>query len=152
MIGIVDRVGSKTKNNRLRSFLLNGLLLTAVALFMRFVGMAFQLFVTEEAGSEAIGLYSVIGGVYGFALTVATSGIQLGTTRMISEALGREDHGEVRKARSVCFFYAFLFGLFATLLLFFGAEPIGKYLLKDERTVRSLKILSFSLLFVYNCS
>lgn len=146
MIGIVDRFGNKTQNNRLKSFLLNGLLLTAVALFMRFVGMAFQLFVTEEAGSEAIGLYSVIGGVYGFALTVATSGIQLGTTRMISEAIGREDHGEVRKARAVCFFYAFLFGLLATLFLFFGSEPIGKYLLKDERTVRSLKILSCSLL------
>ncbi len=146
MGGIVDRLGDKKGKNRLRSFLLNGLLLTAVALFMRFVGVAFQLFVTEEAGSEAIGLYSVIGGVYGFALTVATSGIQLGTTRMISEALGRDDHGEVRRARRVCFLYALLFGLLATALLFFGAEPIGVYLLKDERAIRSLRILSASLL------
>ena len=106
--------GIHTPKNRLKTFLLNGLLLTMVALFMRFVGMAFQLFVTEEAGSEAIGLYSVIGGVYGFAVTLATSGIQLGTTRMISEALGRDDYGEVRAARSVCFSYAFFFGLLAT--------------------------------------
>lgn len=132
--------------NRLREFLWNGLLLTLVALFMRFVGMSFQIFVNEEAGSEAIGLYSVIGGVYGFAVTLATSGIQLGTTRMISEALGRDDHAEVRLARKVCFGYAFLFGLTAMLLLFFLAEPIGIYLLKDERTVRSLRILASSLL------
>lgn len=138
--------GIHTPKNRLKTFLLNGLLLTMVALFMRFVGMAFQLFVTEEAGSEAIGLYSVIGGVYGFAVTLATSGIQLGTTRMISEALGRDDYGEVRAARSVCFSYALFFGLLATALLFLGAKPIGIYLLKDERVVRSLKILACSLL------
>lgn len=141
-----DKFGMRTQKNRLRAFLFNGLLLTLVSLFMRFVGMAFQLFVTEEAGSEAIGLYSVIGGVYGFAVTLATSGIQLGTTRMISEALGRDDHAEVRSARSVCFAYAFFFGLLATALLFFGAKPIGVYLLKDERTVRALQILACSLL------
>lgn len=144
--GASKKFGIRTQKNRLRTFLLNGLLLTLVALFMRFVGMAFQIFVTEEAGSEAIGLYSVIGGVYGFAVTLATSGIQLGTTRMISEALGRDDPAEVRSTRTVCFFYAFFFGLLATALLFFFAEPIGVYLLKDGRTVRALKILSCSLL------
>lgn len=138
--------------NRLRGFLWNGLLLTAVALFMRLVGMAFQLFVTEHAGSEAIGLYSVIGGVYGFAVTLATSGIQLGTTRMISEALGRDDPAEMRAARRVCLSYAAFFGTLATVLLFLGARPIGLFLLKDERTVLSLRILSASLLPIALCS
>ncbi|MBO5269671.1 MAG: oligosaccharide flippase family protein, partial [Clostridia bacterium] len=124
----------------------NGFLLTLVALFMRFVGMSFQLFITEHAGGEAVGLYTVIGGVYGFAVTLATSGIHLGTTRLVSEALGRDDPGEVRAARSTCLRYAFFFGFAATALLFLGAKPIGIYLLQDVRTVRSLRILSLSLL------
>ena len=124
----------------------DGLLLTAVALLMRGVGVAFQVFISNTAGSEAVGLYTVIGSVFGFAVTLATSGIQLGTTRMVSEEIGRCKTSDLRPVRRACFFYALGFGLFASLLLFFLAEPIGVYLLKDARTVRSLRILSLSLL------
>ena len=124
----------------------DGLLLTAVALLMRGVGVAFQVFISDTAGSEAVGLYTVIGSVFGFAVTIATSGIQLGTTRMVSEAIGRGESASLSTVRRACFFYALLFGLSSSLLLFFGAEPIGVYLLKDSRTVRSLRILSLSLL------
>ena len=108
---------SNQSKDRLKVFLWNGLLLTLVALFMRFIGMSFQIFVNEHAGSEAVGLYSVISGVYGFLLTLATSGIQLGTTRMISESLGREDPAETREARNLCLSYACFFGILATVLL-----------------------------------
>ena len=144
---IQKKTPSSTRTaNRLKAFLWNGFLLTAVSLLMRFVGMSFQLFITEHAGSEAVGLYTVIGSVYGFAVTLATSGIQLGATRMISEALGRDDLYEAKEARRVCLSYAIRFGLLATLLLFFGARWISEALLKDPRAIRSLRLLSLSLL------
>ena len=124
----------------------NGLLLTFVALFMRGVGVAFQVFIADTAGSEAVGLHTVIASVFGFAVTLATSGIQLGTTRLVSEAIGRNAEGDVRGVRNACFAYALIFGALSSFVLFFGADLIGTVLLKDARTVRSLRILALSLL------
>ena len=63
----------------------NALLLGAASLFMRTVGVSFQVLLAGRIGAEAMGLYSLMGGVYGFALTLATSGISLATTKLVSE-------------------------------------------------------------------
>ena len=83
----------------IRRFLLNALLLCGVSLLMRTVSVSFNVYVSNKAGAEAMGLYSLLSGVYGFALTLATSGIHITVVRMISDALGREDHeGADRKS------------------------------------------------------
>ncbi|MBQ9132334.1 MAG: hypothetical protein IJX62_07685, partial [Clostridia bacterium] len=58
----------------------NALLLTAASLLMRTVGVWFQVTLSNRVGAEAMGLFSLMGGVYGFALTLATSGFHLGVT------------------------------------------------------------------------
>ena len=70
--------------SRTRRFFLNSSLLVAVSLVMRGVGVAFNIYVTNKAGAETVGLYSLLSGVYGFAITLATSGIGLAMTRLIS--------------------------------------------------------------------
>jgi stage V sporulation protein B len=65
---------------------------------------------------------------------------------MISEALGRDDPGEARTARNLCLSYAMFFGTLSTLLLLIGAKPIGILILKDERTVKAMRLLAISLL------
>ena len=51
----------------------NAMLLTAASLLMRTVGVSFQVYISNRAGAEAMGLFSLMSGVYGFALTLATS-------------------------------------------------------------------------------
>lgn len=82
-----------------RKFFLNALLLTAVALFMRTVGVTFQVYLAGRAGAEAMGLLSLIGGVYGFAVTLATSGIHLATVRTVAQS---EEKTAARARDSVC--------------------------------------------------
>ena len=80
----------------------DALLLTGAALLMRTVGVWFQIAISNRAGAEAMGLFSLMSGVYGFALTLATSGIHLGVTRMVTETVsrGRSDRvpGLLRRA------------------------------------------------------
>ena len=70
-----------------RQFLLNGLLLALVALLMRTIAVSFNVYVSGLVGAEAMGLLALISGVYGFAVTLATSGIHLATVRTISARL-----------------------------------------------------------------
>lgn len=126
----------------------NALLLTGANLLMRTVSVSFGVFVSNRAGEEAMGLYSLMSGVYGFALTLATSGIQLGVTRLIADALGRDNPQRIRSVMRCATLYALTFGLFATGLLMGLATPIGMHWLKDGRTVSSLRLFAISLPFI----
>ncbi len=129
----------------IKRFIMNALALCGVSLIMRTVGVVFGAYVSGKAGAEAMGLYSLLSGVYGFAVTFATSGIGLATTRLVSEALGTGDRGRARATLHRAILYSLAFSTAANLLLFSFAEPIGCFLLGDARTVLPLRILSFSL-------
>ena len=105
---------------RYQKFLYNGLLLTAASLLLRGVGVVFGVYLSGRIGAEAMGLYALIASVYSFALTVATSGVGLAVTRLISEAMGEVTasgitlaEGKTNRSRAIgkkCLCYALFFG------------------------------------------
>ncbi len=129
-----------------RQFFFNGLLLSLVALLMRTISVSFNVYVSGVVGAEAMGLLALIGGVYGFAVTLATSGIHLATVRTISDRLAKTGGAENGKCLGACLCYAAFFGSLATILLFVFARPLSVFALKDVRTARALYLLSFTLL------
>ena len=85
--------------DRLKRFFINGLLMTAVTLVIRYVSVAFNVYLTDKMGAVAMGLFTLVSSVYGFALTLATSGISLATTKLVSEAMGGVE--EVEKLEEI---------------------------------------------------
>ena len=126
-------------------FFCSGLLLTAVGLAMRAVGVFLGAYISGAIGADGVGLQSLIGTVYGFALTLATSGVSLSVTRLVAASMG-DGRGDGDKILRGAFLYAFVFGLGATLLLMILSEPIGRGILLDGRAADALRILSLSLL------
>ena len=137
--------------SRARRFAFNALLLIAVNLFMRTVGVSFNVYLSNRAGGEVMGLFSLLSGVYTFAMTLGCGGIHLGTTRMVADSLGRWGentpacHREIRRCLRRCLLYSFIFGAGACLLLFFAAPTVGSDWLGDARTVTSLRVLALTL-------
>lgn len=131
-----------------KRFFMSALLLAFSALVMRSISLSFGAYVSRTAGAEAMGVFSLIMSVFSFALTLATSGINLAVTRMVSEALGNGNHGLARKNMRVCLSYCLFFGSLSGVFLFIFASPIGGGILKDDRTVFSMKILAVSLPFI----
>ena len=123
----------------------NTLLLTAATLLVRTVGVGFQVYVSNRAGAEAMGLFSLMSGIYGFALTLATSGIHLGVTHLVVDAIGRRQPERIAPAMKKATVYALGFGCGASCLLFFLAPTVGTEWLKDARTVSSLRLFALSL-------
>ncbi len=137
-------LGMAKMTNRKR-FFLNGILLGAVGLLVRSVSIFFNSFITSKIGAEGIGLFALIGTVYSFAVTFATSGISLTVTRLVSSAIGEGEEREVRGVLASAVKYALIFSVFANATLFFGAEYFGVTVLSDKRAVKALRILSVSL-------
>ncbi len=129
-----------------KRFFKSGILLTLVGLAMRTVAMFFGAFISRTVGAEGTGLYTLVMTVYSFAVTLATSGISLTVTRLVASAIGEGRPDEVGRVLRGAFIYSMLFGVIATLGLFFGAELLGGVVLSDARTVTSLKVLAFSLI------
>ncbi len=129
-----------------QQYFYNALLLTAVTLLMRTVAVSFNVYISGKVGAEAMGLLSLVSGVYNFGVTLATSGIHLATVRTVAERLKLSGGAENKKCLLACLSYAAFFGSLASLLLFLLARPLGIFVLKDARTVRALTMLAFTLL------
>lgn len=133
---------------RFLKFIVNGIILTAVSLLIRGVSVVFNVYVTNKIGAEGIGLFTLITSVYGFALTVATSGINLTTTRLVSECIGRSCYNSSSEVRCIirkCIGYSLIFSLSCAVLLYAFSDVIGIRILRDIRTVSSIRILAATL-------
>lgn len=152
-----------------RRFAVNALLLIAVNLFMRTVGVSFNVYLAGRAGGEVMGLHSLLGGVYGLAMTLGCAGINLGTTRLVADVMGQfcpgaeensgapPDGGEpcrlaIRRALRRCLVYCLVCSTGTGLLLLAGAPMIGRVWLNDGRTVLSLRVLALTLPPIAVCS
>lgn len=129
-----------------RRFFYNGILLTAVGLAIRVVAMLFNSYITKTIGAEGIGLFTLIGTVYSFAITFATSGINLTVTRLVASEMGKEGQGCAKRILRSSVLYALVFSAAATTVLFCLAKYFGVRTLGDERTVIPLRILAISLI------
>lgn len=123
--------------------------MTAVTLAVRYVSVSFNIYISNKIGAVAMGLFTLISSVYGFALTLATSGISLATTKLVSEALGGLE--ESRQASTVkaimkkSLSFAFFISLGVSAGLYLLSPYISENILKDERTLSALRVLSLSL-------
>ena len=128
--------------------IMNTALLTGSSLAMSAISMAFQVWLAGRIGSAGIGLYQLVLSVAFLCTTFAVSGIRFAATRLVSEELGHERSWSVAAAMRRCFAYSLFFGLSAMAVLFSFAEPIGFLWIGDARTVKSLKLIAFSMPFL----
>ena len=133
---------------RITRFMMNALVLGSTTIFMRIVPVFFNAYVSGKVGAEGMGLYSLITSVYMFAVTLASSGVNLAVTRLVSEELGKNNNKGALAAVKNCAGFALIFSTSASVILFFGAEWIAGELLCDMRTFRSLRVLSVALPFI----
>ncbi|MBR5516152.1 MAG: polysaccharide biosynthesis protein [Clostridia bacterium] len=133
---------------RSKAIFYNLILLTFVTLGMRFVSLGFNVYITGKLGAQGVGLYSLIMSVGGFAVTFATSGVNLGSSMLTAQALGRGSEADVRRAMIRCIAYSLFFGLTGCAAMYALASPISIHILGDRRCILPLKILSFALPFI----
>lgn len=127
-------------------FFLNGAVLAVSGIIVRTVAVSFNGYVSKRVGAESMGLFSLVMSVYGLAVTLASSGVNLAAVRLTAEAVAsgtdrRGLHGIMRRTA----LYGLFFGLLSASLVFFSAAPVGTLLLGDKRTVLSLRAMSLGM-------
>ena len=132
----------------IKTFLLNGLILTITALLLRCIGMFFNSYVSQKIGTEAIGLYGLLMSIYGFAVTLALSGINIATTKIISEEIATGNTQNINIAMKKCLIFSILFSCISSILLITFAPLICTKILNNKITCVPFYIISISLPFI----
>ena len=128
-----------------RQFMVQAIMMGAFSVLMRAIGVSFQVYVVSRVGAEVSGLSALMGGVFGFAVTLALSGIQLGCTRLVAEGIGCGAARRVRHTLICALLYACFFGCLSALALFLFAEPIAHIGLRHAEAALPLRIMALSL-------
>lgn len=113
-------------------FLKNVVLMTGCSFLLRTVGLSFSVYLSNRIGAEAMGIYHLILSVYFFAVTLATSGIGLTVTKLVSEELAKNNreaaYSFLRKAIKYCLLFSVCAGILLIILApilvanFFGGK------------------------------
>lgn len=110
--------------SKAKKFILNTIILTVTSLALRTVFTAFGVYLSRKIGTEGMGLYKLIMSVYMFAVTLATSGIGLTTTRLVAEELANGTRNSVKAAMLRCMLFSLTCSISAAALLYHSADFI----------------------------
>ena len=121
----------KLNGDNVKKFIINGLILTITALLTRSISMIFNIYVSNRIGSEATGLFSLIMSVYLFFITIATSGLSLACTYLVSENFATSNYLKGIKISKICNIFGMILGVFSSTILILLAPIISRHLAKQ---------------------
>lgn len=128
-----------------RTFVKNAAILTITALLLRTIGIFFRIFIAGQIGAEGMGLHALIFTVYTFAGALATAGLSLAVTRLITEDVSSGGRVAAKNILKKAILLSLCLGCGAMAILCFGADTIANLWLHDARAALSLRILSAGL-------
>ena len=107
---------------KFKTFVINTIILSIASLIMNIVGMGFSVYISNKIGTEALGVYQLIISIYTFASTLATSGISIAVTHLVSEKLALKEYSEVKKITRQSIILSLIMGCLAMIALIFSSD------------------------------
>ena len=96
----------------LKIFVFNTFILLISSIILQVIKMFFSIYISNTIGEEAVGVFSLVMSVYMFGITLASAGINISTTRIVSEELACKNELGAKKAARRCIFFSLIFYCF----------------------------------------
>lgn len=132
----------------IKTFFFNAIILTITSLIIRCITMFFNSYISQKIGAEAVGLYGLVMSIYGFAITIALSGINLATTKLVAEEIAIGKIQNAKKIVNKCFLFCIIFSGIAIFLLLTFSPLICKTWLHGKISTKPFFLISISLPFL----
>lgn len=124
------------------NFLVQGSILAAAGIIVRFIGLLYKIPMTRAIGDEGIGYYNTAYEIYNIGLILSSYSLPLAISKLIA---ARRVHGKIQDVQRV-FRAGLLFGLTAgglmTLFLLFGADWITVHIFNSPNSALPLKVMA----------
>ena len=134
-------------SDKKQAFMKGALILMIANIIVKVIGAAFKIPLTYLLGEEGMALFSTSYTMYTWFFIIATAGIPVAISRMISEARTKENYKEVKRIFSVSSRLLICIGVVGTIVLYFGSSWLAKQLGNRDASL-GIKAISPALFFV----
>lgn len=132
----------------MNTFILNSCILILSSLFIKILSSFFEIYIANMIGATAVGAFGIIMSIYFLGVTLATSGIHLATTKVLSEEIEKKNLGNIKKVIKRSLTYSFIMGCVAYLLIVLFTPYICNVCLKGKINYVVIYILGLCFPFV----
>lgn len=133
---------------RRKSLVAGAIILILANLTTRFIGFFYRIYMSNTIGAEGMGLYQLIMPIYMLAWSITSSGFTTTISKLTAQENAKRQYGNMgrvlKQSVSICLFIS----LAVSGLLFYFADFISLHVIKDARTLISLRILAFAFPFM----
>ncbi len=132
----------------MKNVLLRGtLLLTIAGTISRIMGFFYRIFLANTIGAEGMGIYQLIFPIYSVCFSLCASGLETAISKLTAAKYALGNHQEADKILKTGITLTLLLSLVCSFVVFYCANPLAVYFLKEPRCIPLLKILAFSIPF-----
>ena len=128
----------KSSNN----FLVQGGLLAAASIIVRFIGLLYRLPLTDIIGDEGMGYYSSAYSIYNIALLISSYSLPLAVSKLVASRVIKKEYKNSFRIFLTAIIVGSIVGLATSLIVYFGADFFAIYVSKSPRTAIPLKVLA----------
>lgn len=128
-------------------FIKNGIILTCSSVMLKIISIIFNIFLSNKISSNNLGIWYIVMSIFSFLLTIALSGINLSSTRLVSKERSYGCTGNIPYIMNDCFKYCFLFNVITFLVLLVASSYLENIVVKNSFDIKLLYLLALALPF-----
>lgn len=130
-----------TKNSS-NNFLVQGGMLAAASIIVRFIGLLYRLPLTDIIGDEGMGYYSSAYSIYNIALLISSYSLPLAVSKLVASRVIKKEYKNSFRIFITALISGSIIGLATSLIVYFGADFFSIHILQSPRTAIPLKMLA----------
>ncbi len=131
-----------------QSFLKGALILGVANILVKLIGALFKIPLTRFIlGAKGIGIYNTSYTIYNALFVIATAGLPVAISKMISEANAKNNYAELQKTYKAAYRLLLVIGIICSMALLFGASLFADFI-EAPLATKAILAMAPSLFFV----
>ncbi len=136
------------QNRQAKSFMYGTIILLLANAIVKVIGAVFKIPLTYILGEEGMGYFSTSYQMYTWMFIVATAGLPVAISKMVSESDAGGRDAETRQIFKVSMGLLMVIGVIGFSVLYFGANFFAERLLKNSGAAQGIRAIAPAMLFV----
>ena len=130
---------------RFKIFLFNSVILVLGSLLLQVIRLIFNIYISKRISTEALGVFQLIMATYMFGITLAASGINIASTRIVSEEMAFGNDYGVHAASRKCISIAIFISIIASLIFYLNGDFIVSHFFENRVSVNIVYLICLAL-------
>ncbi len=131
------------------TFLQGAFILTISTALVKIAGLLFTIPIANMLGDEGMGCFYAAYDIYNMLAVLASAGLPVAVSRMVSETLVADNTDEADRIYQVSVKIFTLLGAVIAAFMFFGADWMAVRFLANSSAALSIRVLSFTAFFSF---